>query len=294
MYMIPQKSSLLACHRDPDPDALASCLAVAEYLKKHGCKAAVRAEGTIPAHLKWLISGEDLVKDVPEGVEQVIVLDSGPEAERIGWTIPEGMPVVNLDHHASRFELNDPDNNIYVLDRCATASMLILDFDIVHPVLIAGLYGDTLFTRRFTELVECFKKLNISDELAEKYLTGIKPSRDRHVLDAIREAKARFCRNGFLIVELAEVEDPGVVEEVMRTLNSYTESVCLLQPNNAVRLRTRNPNVDVAKIAELFGGGGHKMAAGTVLGDGKRSALKSLIVSLDVEPNTAEVESEEQ
>jgi len=268
-------------------------VAVSDYIQRGGYKSYIRVEGTTSAHLKWLISGEYLVKDIPDNVKQVIVLDSGPEPERIGWAIPEGIPVINLDHHSTRFDLNDPDNGVYVFDRCATASMLILDFGIVHPVLIAGLYGDTLFTRKFTELVKCFKKLDISDELAEKYLTGIKPSRDRHVLDAIREAKARFCRNGFLIVELAEVEDPGVVEEVMRTLNSYTESVCLIQPNNAVRLRTRNPNVDVAKIAELFGGGGHKMAAGTVLGEGKRSALKSLVISLDVEPNTVEVESEE-
>jgi len=293
MYKLPIKDSLITTHADPDADGLSSSRAVAEHLKGLGKKAAIRLFGTIPSHLEWIVAKEQLVSSVPDWVEQIIVLDCGPEKNRLGWELPEELQVVNIDHHSSRFFEHNPKKKRYIKDRCSTASMLMLDFGIVSPVLLTGLYGDTFFLKRLmSECVMCFNKLKktVDDEAAEKLLSSLRPSKDRRILDAIRDAKVRHCRNKFVIIELKDNEDPTVIAEITQTLHNYSESVCLIQPDGKARLRTRNPSVNVAKIAELFSGGGHAYAAGLDVSGGKASALKALVISLDIEPIVIDVE----
>lgn len=290
MYTIPHKPSLITAHLDPDADAISSAVTVAEYLKSVGVSSVfIRFHGHIASHMQWMLTGQSIVDSVPEGVEQIIVLDSGPEKERLGWALPPNKKIINIDHHKTRLSLHNPKKRVYVVDRCSTAAALILDFNIRNPILLAGLYGDTHFTIRLNEVKTCLARLKFTDEQAEQYLSGLKPVRDRRTLDALRTAKSRFCRNGFLIVELASTEDSDVTQEIMKTLNSYSESVCLIQTDNKVLLRTRNSNLDVSTIAKVYGGGGHSYASGLTLGEGKRSAFKSLIVSLDIEPVTIEI-----
>lgn len=288
MYKLPIKNSLVVGHENPDLDSLSSCRAVASFLKDNEKKAAIRLSGSVPSYLEWILAGEEIVNTIPDWAEQVIVLDCGPEKERIGWEIPDHMVVVNIDHHKTRFDCHDPQKKIYVKDRCSTAAILILDFGIVETILLSGLYGDTLFQKNFNELTRCFRKLlkpGVSDEAIEKILANIRPSKDRRIIDAVREAKVHRCRNGFTICELKGNEDSGAIEQIMRLLHNFSESVCLIQPNGQGRLRTSNPNIDLSKIAELFSGGGHAHAAGLDVSGGKGTALKTLIRSLDIEPN---------
>lgn len=293
MYKLPLKNTLLTAHIDPDADSVSSCRAVAEYLKDQGKRAAIRVCGAVPSYLQWMLAGEEVVTNIPEWVEQVIVLDCGPE--RVGWEIPADMPIVNIDHHKTRFDQHSPRKKIYVKDRCSTAAILILDFGIVNSVLFAGLYGDTLFLKSFNELNTCFSKIlksGVKDDTVETILSNMRPFKDRRIIDAVRNAKVHRCRNGFTIAELKDNEEPGVIEQVMRLFHNFSESVCLIQPSGQARLRTSNPHMDVSKIAELFQGGGHKHAAGLDVSGGKGTALKTLVRSLEIEPNFVDLTEE--
>jgi phosphoesterase RecJ-like protein len=278
-YKIPLKDSLVVGHVNPDGDSLSSTKAVVNYLRAAGKIAFAKVVGKVPEHLEWIIPEEDRPKNLPD-FEQTIVLDCGPYVERVGFDI-EG-PVFNIDHHMTRHGEHSPKNKIYVLRRCSVASALILDFGLTDDILLVGLYTDTQFMRSWNELLKCFAKLKVSDERAQLMISACRPTRDKKAFAALRNAKIHRCRNGFLIAEVDET-DPSVVQEVAETLFRYSESFCLIDGNNQVKLRTSNENLDVGSIAKIFGGGGHTFASG-FSAEGKRTALLATIKQLEIQP----------
>lgn len=283
-YKIPIKDSLVCGHVDPDGDSLSSTKAVINYLRSHGKTAVAKICGTVPEHLSWILSEEDLPPDIPK-IEQTIVLDCGPTPDRVGFEIKG--PIFNIDHHLTRIEEHNPRKKSYILDRCSTAAALILDFGVIDPILLVGLYTDTFFQRSWNELQSCFKKIPVADEKAEQMLSAIRPVRYMQTLIGIKSAKFHKCRNGFLIVETAET-DSIVINEMMDTLFRYSESVCLVAGNGMAKLRTSNKALidseKMAKIASIFDGGGHPFAA-MCQADGKRTALFGAIKQLSIIEN---------
>lgn len=286
-HQIPVLDSLVVGHANPDGDSLSSIKAVLNHLRANGRTACARIAGKVPDHLDWILSEDDLPKELPE-TEQTIVLDCEPTAERIGFDV-DG-PVFNIDHHMTRRKDHNPKGGVHVLDRCSTASALILDFGIVDEILLVGLYTDTLFMRAWNELQRCFRKIDVSDEHAHNILSACRPTRDKKALHVVQTAKLHRCRNGFIIAETEE-KDQGVIGEVMETLFRYAQGVCLIDGTGKARLRTSNESLDVGAIAKMFGGGGHKFAAGCDA-NGKRTALVAVVKQLEIPPMRLDHEGE--
>lgn len=283
-YKLPLQDSLVVAHENPDGDALSSIKAVLTYLRKNGKTAVAKVSGIIPEHLGWILSSEDLPSKIPE-MEQTIVLDCGPTADRVGFEVNE--PIINIDHHITRKDEHNPKKKIYVLDRCSTAAALILDFDIVDSILLVGLQTDTMFMKHWGELVKCFNKIEVSDEEAETILSSIRPIRYTQALMGLKNAKFHRCRNGLLIAETDE-KDIVVVNEIMDTLFRYNESVCLVYSDNKVKLRTSNKALideeKLSDIAKLFSGGGHPHASMCSI-EGKRTTFFGLLKQLEITEN---------
>lgn len=293
-YKLPVKDSLVVGHMDPDGDSLSSIKAVINYLHANGKKAAARIAGSVPEHLAWILPEADLVEETPDWVEQTIVVDCAPTAERIGFEVND--PIINIDHHITRKEDHKPKKKIYVLDRCSVAAALVMDFNIIDDVLLVGLYTDTLFMRSRREALKVEDKLDIDDERSEEILSSIRPTRYMQALIGLKNAKLHKCRNGFLIAEVDE-KDSIVVSEIMDTLFRYSENVCLVDGNFKARLRTSNKYLkesgNLASIATILGGGGHNFASGCDV-SGKKTALFAVIKQLDVPIMTMEADGYEK
>lgn len=281
-YKLPIKDSLVVGHINPDGDSLSSIRAVVNYLRANGKRAVAKINGAIAEHLSWVLPESDLINDIPEWVEQTVVLDCAPTKERVGFDIPE--QVVNIDHHITRKEEHNVRKKIYVLDRCSTAAALCLDFGIKDDILLVGLYTDTLFMRSWNEMLRVAKELEIEDERAEEILSAIRPTRYIQALTGLKNAKLHKCRNGFLIAEVDE-KDQIVVSEIMDTLFRYSENVCLVDGNHKARLRTSNKHLkesgNLASIATILGGGGHNFASAADV-SGKKTALFAMVKQLDI------------
>jgi phosphoesterase RecJ-like protein len=286
-YHIPVLDSLVVGHTNPDGDSLSSIKAVLGYLRAQGKTAISKVSGKIPDHLGWILSEEDMPKETPE-VAQIIVLDCEPIESRIGFEPKR--PVFNIDHHDTRKKDHNPKKSVYVLNRCSTASALILDFGIVDDILLVGLYSDTLFMRSWGELQRCFRKLTVSDDHAHNILSACRPTRDKKALHVVQTAKIHRCRNGFILAETEE-KDQVVIGEVMETLFRYAEGVCLIDGTGKARLRTSNESIDVGAIAKMFGGGGHSFASACAT-NGKRTALIAVIKQLEIPPMRLDHEGE--
>lgn len=280
-YSIPIKDTLITTHKDPDGDALSSSRAIYDFLLSKGKKAAFRFSGEIPKNLSWIVEGRESVKKVPDWTENIIVLDCAPTADRIGWELPNNIPIYNIDHHANRLSYNDPDNDVHIIDACSTASILFNYFGIKDDILSVGVYTDTLFTKSLTEVFYFLLKLDVNEEIINKYISRINANPDKKLWRMLGESDVHRCRNGFIIVETSECA-PDIIESFMQILSKISESVCLLYGNDGnVKLRTSNESFDVSKIANQHSGGGHPFAAMCNVKN-KVSEFKSKIISLDI------------
>jgi len=275
LYAIPLRKSVITAHAHPDADAVSSCVAVHRHLAEHGVPSSIRLEGDMPSNLADMVPPEASFKKMPEDAEQIIVLDSGWEKERIGWEVGD-LPILNIDHHATRIKKHDPENGVFVIDMCSTAGILVRCFGIRDDILIAGIYGDTLFRRRMSEMAQLLTTLDVEDSIAQETVWVVDQINSGIVLSAMQSARTSRCRNGFMIVRISEPVPSWAITDIMSIMSRMSESVCLISPGGEVRLRTSNQRLDVSEIAKAMGGGGHPFAAGCAI-RGKHGKLVRLI-----------------
>jgi len=280
-FTIPVEDSLLTAHKNPDGDALSSVKAVYEYLKSKDKKVVVRLCGEISKNLGWILDGVDIVKKVPDWVQNIVVLDCAPTKDRLGWEPPSLMPIYNIDHHMSRIDDNDPDNNVHVIKSCSTASLLYSRFGIKEDILALGVYTDTFFTKHISEVFHFLNEFNMDEDKLNSFISKVNVNTDKKVWDILTTAKVRKCRNGFVIVETDEYGSPDVLEFVMQILSKLNESVCFIYGRQRmVKLRTSNLHLDLSELAQLYSGGGHPYAAMCQI-TGKISEFKNRIIGMN-------------
>lgn len=258
---IPIKDCLITSHKCPDGDAISSSIAVYNYIKKNKKKVCIKLIGPIPKNFEWMLGDIKLSDEVPKWVKQVIVLDSDFSKDRLGWKIPDNVPVLNIDHHIQRIDKHDPKNGIFVFDDFSTASILFRKFGISDDLLVIGAYTDTYFAKNIKDVFTFILDLGVPEDKIEEFINKVNMKSDRRTWKIIRDSKIHRCKNGFVIVETLE-DDPMAIESAMRILCSMNETVCLIFGDKQVKLRTSDKELDLSEIAKKFSGGGHPFASG--------------------------------
>ena len=275
-------------HKDADGDTLGSALAMAEVVRGMGRQVAVRVPPPAPALYHFLPGYEHVNQEESgEPPDLVLVMDAS-NLERLSDTLgplPEGTPVVNIDHHVSNTRFGTL--NLVVPDASSTAEVT---FDLLGELKIpvtasiaTNLYAGVLTdTGGFRHENTTFRVLEIAAELVRR---GANPSDvagrvyksqklttmrlmalvmgtmgfdcdDRMVYAAVpqellNKAGARMDETEGLIDMLNSVEGLELAILFKEIEPSLTK----------ISVRSRgaaNANV----LASVFGGGGHERAAG--------------------------------
>lgn len=281
----------LACHVAPDGDALGSMLGLFHVLRAAGRNvvASFPPPFVVAPHYREL-PGLDLItppEDFPEEPDVMITFDCGSLA-RLGdldRAAKAARELIVIDHHIS----NDRYGSINLVEPDAAASgwvVLRLVDELGLPLnrdaavcLYAALVCDTgrfqydsttpaVFdmARRLTEFDVPVSRLSrtLFEEHRFSYLRLLGDA----LASAVLEPEQRFVwtavtqelltKHG---VEMEEVE--GLIDILRRT--SEAEVTCVLkeEADGTVRVSLRSlGDVDVCRIAEANGGGGHRFAAG--------------------------------
>jgi phosphoesterase RecJ-like protein len=114
---------------------------------------------------------------------------------------------------------------------------------------------------RPTEAYECLFEQNTLGRLR---LTGL-------VLDRLRLAHGG--RIAYTEIRRDDYEATGAMPQDSEDLINYTRSIAgvevglffMEQPKGGVKISFRSRSLDVARVAETFGGGGHRLASGAIL-----------------------------
>ncbi len=281
-------SVVIGSHLNPDGDALGSALAVSHYLDGIGVENEVLCHHAPPKNLAFL-PGVKRVRQVPKNPKHdlaiVVDLDS---LDRLGTTEPyftECPRMILVDHHVPH---NKP-GDVRIVDPSAPATSLILTrlfLEIgakftpeMSTCLLTGIVTDTgSFRFRNTTaealslsavLLENGADINLVSEeifqttpLSGARLLGIVLNEMELACDN-RIAWAAITQEDFEVTGSTDEDTEGFANEMLSVESVQIAALFRETRPGKVRLSLRSRRgYDVAAVARIFGGGGHKNAAG--------------------------------
>ena len=295
---------VLACHVNPDGDALGSMLGLALALKPLGKTVTCLSEDGVPALLSFL-PGAELVRqttDQPE-FDLALVVDSG-DLPRVGSTVQpligRAKQVVDIDHHVTSGAFGD----IRVLDaRAASTAEIVYALLLTLQVPITPEIATCLFTGILTD-TGSFRFQNVTPNTltvaAALLEAGAPPAFiSEHVFEnrtfaatqllgcALASLQrtpggkivwAHITAANFADTHATDQDTEGIVSYVRGVQNAEVGILFREMAGGGVRVSLRSRDtVNVAEVAEQFGGGGHKMASGCTVNLPLAAAEKSVI-----------------
>jgi phosphoesterase RecJ-like protein len=265
-------------HVGADGDAIGASAALVSLMRSLGAAAVFCHAEEVPGYLRWLLP-EEIFRELPEG-HDLLVVDTS-RADRAGVPVPEAGARLNLDHHE--------DNPFYgeynlVNPRAAASAEIVADLYIELGVPMEKEAAEAIYAGIRTDTGD-FRFRNISPRahelVADLLRAGVVPAEvherinRRGSLEQLRivgVSLAKAQRYGEVListVDNADYERTGAGEldskeaiDQLRSVAGIDVVAHLREVPEGTKGSLRSETVDVGEIARLFGGGGHKLAAG--------------------------------
>ena len=286
---------LLVSHKNPDGDTLGSIAAMMQYLrnidKSHVafCATDMSPNLRFLPHMSYISQDQKLWDDAD--VDLVISFDcSSPDYAGIEAYLPilkeRGVKVANIDHHKTNPDYGDLN---LVISSASSTTEILYDFFVYNGVVITSeiatclLTGIITDTGNFTNSATTKRTIDIASTLIakggnlsliqgwvlkDKTVNGLKLWGT--VLNRMEHHKPLDIV--YTYVTKDDVKNHGVseneVEGIANFMNNLKDGragmILKEKDDGSVKgsFRTTKDDVDVSAFAKLFGGGGHKKAAG--------------------------------
>ncbi len=307
-------------HFRPDGDAIGSTLALGLALQAIGKKVRFFNEDVLPPRYAFL-AGSEQFETLPETlcaeISMVICVDCGAW-KRLGDHAIELLDpktckafIANIDHHGSNEMYGQI--NIVQAHQAATGCMIVELIDALGvtmtPAMASALYvaistdtgsfqyGSTTaeVMRTAARLIECgvdvqdvnrrlyqetaLSTLMVNREVLNHMVVEMDGQLSHYSLDmATKEA---------MNLDLDDTKD---LVEIIRVIEGVKASVIFEELECGrirMSLRSKDPMVDVSRVAAIFGGGGHKMAAGIRMSDSLALCRDKVLAALREEISQA-------
>ena len=292
------KKLVIVSHVSPDGDTLGSSLALMHALRMLGKEVIMNVDDDISTVYSFLPGIDEYCRFAPEesvDADLLVIVDAS-SADRAGnaMEVVKSPAVLNIDHHKTNTRFTD---YLYLdSDAAATAEIiysLLLEMGIkltrdIAICIYEGIYTDT----------GSFKYSNTTSNTlktaADLLKYGVNPSlisdnmelKSRSQVEMLRKVleTLTFLKDGKIAyIEIPpELYDHNIETDAFISYPRYVEGVeiALLFKQveaNLTRVSFRSKEIDVAKIALSFGGGGHKKAAGCSIYAPLKEAEKAVL-----------------
>jgi phosphoesterase RecJ-like protein len=300
-------------HVRPDGDALGSQLALALSLQELGKDVTVWNEDGLLEKYNFLPGGERLVRPPgqPEDFEVAIALDTATQSRlgTAGESVRQAKIWLNIDHHPSNPRYGD----LVYIDPTSPATGQIL-FELIqaeslpmNPAIAENLFvaisTDTgsfqypnTTARTFeigAELLRCGVDVGHVSQLIYENYPRRRTELLRELLGTMRfEAAGKIASFSLSLKVAADLEvkpedNEGLIDH-LRAIEGVIVAIFFEELNDGkvrVSMRSKSEAVDVSAICQKFGGGGHKLAAGTrvrgTLPEVEQKVLKAICDVID-------------
>ncbi|MBO7761513.1 MAG: DHH family phosphoesterase [Clostridia bacterium] len=272
-------------HRNPDGDAVGSAVATVRFLRDRGIEAALLSPDGIPRRLAFLAEGIPLFEGTPQEIVTVDVASLG-QAGSAGPLIEAADTVYMIDHHA----MSTPFAPHYIRPEASAVGEVLYDLftegglsltaEIAAPLYAAiasdtgnfrfrNVKPDTL--RKAADLLEYgIDSAEISRRLFD-IRTAAELSAMAYAIVATRSfyggrlSVLPISRESLREAECAESDFDAVIDTLRVREGVEVAAVIRERSDGTVRLSLRTMGADAASLCALFGGGGHRVAAGCTL-----------------------------
>jgi phosphoesterase RecJ-like protein len=297
---------LIVSHVQPDGDAISSTVATGWLLEKLGKKFTMLNEGSVPARLRFLWKSSEIFTagdNQPERQYRNVICVDCADYARVGRTnqwFAQDAELLNIDHHPTNDGFGRV--NLMKFHAAATAEILfelldelglVLDADIATAIY-TGLLTDTGGFRysNTSPLV-----MAMASRLLEAGVNG--PELAELLLERMTMGQLRIIQRGlsrlsfspdqrisWLWVNSEDTEESGATNDDLEGLVNYPRNIegvevgLLFKQNGqeSVKVSLRSAGrVNVAAVAQHFGGGGHVRAAGCRLTDSLSEVIRQVV-----------------
>ncbi|WP_428938443.1 DHH family phosphoesterase [Fontivita pretiosa] len=308
---------LLTTHVRPDGDAIGTTAALALAMRKVGVESEVLLLSHLPTKYAFVYSENQIIyHDVEKGwperfgferFDVLLVADTGTWSQLPGLrqrVEPLSMPKIVIDHHLTQ---EDWAELKLVIPEAAAAGEIAAELIELWPIPIDQAIATALFvaiasdtgwfqfanTRPFTHrlaatLIEKgvdtdrIYQLLYQNERVERVALQTRAMQSLELLADGRLAVMRLSRQDFADTR-ASVPDTENLVNVPLQIRTVQVSVLVVEPPEPgpVRVSLRSKGqIDVARFAEEFGGGGHARAAGLKLHTSLQEARDRVVEAL--------------
>ncbi len=302
----------LACHVNPDADALGSMLGLAAFLRERGIRTVCGVPNEpleLPRWASMLPGAEAVVPPAgfPSHPDVMVTCDCASWDRLVNLTAPaeRARELVWIDHHRS----NDGRGTVRIVDPAASSTCELV-FRLIETIggpmptgtataLYAGLVTDT---GRFQYEATTPQTLRVAAALREhdfdhaRLVQALYEDNGRPylALAAVALQRLTFVPEADLIwtyMTQADLTAAGVhpsetddLIDVIRTDREADVAVLIKQQKDGrfkVSMRSRGAH-DLAALAAAFGGGGQRLAAGFTSDRGPASTVSQIVEALDL------------
>ena len=298
-----EKVFLLATHLNPDGDAIGSALALSGALESMGKEVHVYNKDLVPEFYKFMPGNKRFRSGLKKSLSQkpVLVLLDCNSPERAGLEQYSFRKSVVIDHHETERNFGDIR---WVVPSAAATGLMVFYLIKAMGVRVTSDMAINLYTAVAVD-TGTFRYSNTSPEVlrasAELIEAGANPS---FVSECLYERweENRFdllvmtlnnleIKNNVAVMHITKnmfektgtkPEDTDNFSNLPRMINSVKIAALFRDMGDGfwkASLRSKG-DVNVAKIAELYGGGGHKNAAGFKIKGSLKSAKEKLLLAM--------------
>lgn len=304
---------VLSSHVRPDADALGSELGMALLLERLGKSVRIVNPSGIPDNLLFLDPanrimkiGKDITPEEILDTDVHVILDTSAWVQLVdvGRVLKKTKAKrVVIDHHVSsddlgavEFKDTQAEATGALIVRLADALGLELTPDMVMPLYCAiatdtgwfrfsSTTGETM--RTIGRLIDLgakphliYEQLYERNSLARMLLAARVLERIELECDG-RLAYITVKQSDFDATNAKPVDTEDLVNEALKIEGTQAAFIAIEQVNKTVKVSFRSrTSLNVAEVAEQFGGGGHKQAAGAVLPGPLNKAVKLILTAM--------------
>lgn len=306
--IVSSKSIGISFHTSPDGDSLGSALALMQALKKINKNSYIISRDEVPEAYRFLPYYEQaskLMEKVQENTDAIIVLDCGNTARISGEISLENKSytVINIDHHLSNDmygDLNFIDSKAASVGEIVFNIIKLLNIPMDKDIAVCLYTALVTDTGSFKHSNTTINTHNIAGELISsgiefseihrKLFENKKFERVKlygRVIDSMElYFDNKLCIMGITKgmlndLGISEASDTSDIVSIGMEIDTVEVAALVKETDAGIKISLRSKNrVDVRKIAETFGGGGHTKAAGLSIDKSYGEAKNMLITSV--------------
>ena len=297
-FLLSHDHFCILTHRRPDGDTIGSAAALCLGLRQLGKSAWVLENSEVTDRFGWLLEG--LTKEAPAEGDTIVSVDvASPGMLPKAFEIYKDRVALRMDHHGSATsftpeELVDPDSASCAELICDVITMLGIQMDKrIAEAVYVGASTDTGCFRFANTTAHTFMVAAVCAQAGAEIYKLNQQLFETNSLAKLRmhawmiENMKLFGDGKLAIVAIPRAVEEllGVTDDDMDNISSYPRTVagvCMAATlrqtkSGETKISVRAiPGYDAAAVCAVFGGGGHKGAAGASTAIGLEEAAQKL------------------